>query len=155
MDHEAFWKVAAAIREKQRFNLNYVVQDLSMTHHDFGYIPESRDVTPIGTFMEEGLGENCNTVACIAGETLLTFVPQLPRMELKDDNWERLAMEHLGINRLQARRLFNAWNDSIWVEVAKEYGWATDIEGLQDWGEVTADQAATVMERLSVGELEL
>ena len=135
MNKNEFLRVADAIEYSDRFDLNV-----------YAYNKDD-----INTSFDDAivLYEVCTSVGCVCG-----WVNAINDHRSADD--EKFARQKLDISSIESKRLFFAQADSIWSEVAEEYGWDTCLDGeLVNWSGITAQQAAEVLRRIANGELTL
>jgi hypothetical protein len=150
MNNELMRYVADVIEKTGRFDLAY---------YSAMAAPETDDANDEGD-MVDGLCDllhDCRTVGCVAG-----WVNALTGHS--DSSDEYAAAQSLGITYQQSRRLFLGDDDSIWAELALDFGWPvrpwvhSDCDryaGLADWSKITAEQAATVLRLIANGDVVL
>ena len=114
----------------------------------------------------EGLtfGTHCGTAACVAGwaNLLASGRDAISENEAGDTNTAArflLAESHddAEVRANLALRLFYADSGSVWVEQAWRFGWAVDGVNYQldDWSDVTGEQAVIVLREIANGTIEL
>lgn len=135
MNKKAFQAIASKIEETGRFNLNFYIG------------------APDGKKGAEVFDETCGTTACIAGwANYLVLGRPIDEDEALDIG---KAAKFLGINDDQAQRLFYAFHDSVWCEVAVRFEWETWDGEIVGWERISPQQAATVMREIASGKIKL
>lgn len=97
--------------------------------------------------------DDCNTVGCAAGWVMAVTGTE----DSGGTTISRQAGRVLGLIGNEHDRLFYAGPDSIWDELADDFGWVRDREGggLLRWADITAAQAAKVLRMIADGEVRL
>lgn len=142
INKKAMLAVADVIEFNSRFDMSHVSR--YEPKHAIARFGSSWQTPTVDSCL---LWEDCGTVGCVWGWTNAWANHD------KDDR--QAAADELGLNAPQTQRLFYAEGDSIWAEVADEYGWELnddndwDEGGLANWEQITADQAADVLRRIA------
>ncbi len=137
MNKQMFLDVADAIEaEAEAFDMTYFVK------------------TPNQRFGTDNLNL-CGSTACVCGWVNFLTTEEDDLVYLDYGNEER-ACELLGITKSQGTSLFFPNAGSVWVSVAEEFGWQIyGNGGVDNWSEITGQQAAEVLRRIANGELNL
>lgn len=96
---------------------------------------------------------SCGTTACIAGWALV---------DMKNNNIdfsysryaEVLGAEYLGLSRQEAKALFYCNKDSVWYDVATQYGFEFDPDFPETWN-INPKHAVDVLRRIANGDIDL
>lgn len=146
MNTELLNQVADLIEQTDRFNLSYLVRGPGDGHR-MEY-----------SFTASELMHNCQTTACVAGWTNVLLAGEDSNRWVGDaDSQDGLgeARVGLGLTSGQADRLFYANENSVWTSQADRFGWLVGYDGLAEWADITATQAATVLREIADGRIDL
>lgn len=146
MNTDLLNQVADLIEQTDRFNLSYLVRG------------PDEDGRSAYSFTAAELMHNCQTTACVAGWTnVLTAGEDSKRWVGDGANEDGLetARVSLALSLGQADRLFYANENSVWTSQADRFGWDVDYDGLVQWDDITAAQAATVLREVASGVIDL
>jgi hypothetical protein len=146
MNTDRLLELADAIERADRFNLRSWATYLDVRDG----APPLRDLV-----------HDCGTAGCIGGWTVALFSAQVD--EVADDaNESAEAAYLLDLEDNEAWRLFypepapcpGGSVQSIWADVADDYGWELPNSNSWEWAEqITATQAADVLRRIAREEL--
>jgi len=178
MNKEKMLEVANLIEkaEPEKFHMSAWFAKLipASEHGDYDYFDgwfEADDLVPQyvdntvkaeDLLSAETLNLTCDTTACIAGWVIAneyfngntSAYDECTKNNLAFAYIDKVASAILGINTLQAKRLFYCDSDSIWVEVADDYDLSFDTEIPETWN-IHPKHAADVLRRIANGELAL
>lgn len=146
MNTELLNQVADLIERTDRFNLAYIAR---------GPGDGRRGVYSLTAGQ---LLHDCQTTACVAGWTNVLCAGEDSDSWVGDCDGEdglATAAVRLGLSVRQADRLFYANENSVWKEQADRFGWVLDYDGLENWEDITAAQAATVLREVAAGVIDL
>lgn len=166
MNDENMLKVAKAIRESA--STEYVSRGsrfpgrMMFNMSTFNHRIDSPEQA-----LELGL-PGCGTMACIAGwasfiyqeETIEKIKNGTATQEERDlfrfIGIESSGGQYLDLTADERASLFYPEEGSIWARQAERFGWNTNDNGsIASWSSITADQAATVLEEIVSGKLQL
>ncbi len=146
MNADLLNQVADLIERTDRFNLSYLVRGPGDGRRSVFSLRASE------------LLHNCQTTACVAGWVNVLVAGEDPDRWVGDLDGEdglAAARVRLGLSIGQADRLFYANENSVWNSQAERFDWVVDYDGLADWSEITAAQAATVLREVASGVIDL